>query len=182
MPRFRLSRPNAAAAFFICFLPVFFGFLLPVSAMAVWTWQSWDFVDSRYIRMAGNSLSLAAISSLAAVSAAVFLAYGRRLVPGKMSSAAVQMASMGYAIPGAVIALGIMIPFAFLDNFIDGLARNLLGFSTGLLLTGTWTALIFAYVVRFLAVSNNTVEASLQKVTPSMDGAARTLGIHRYAQ
>lgn len=177
LPRFRLSKPKAAAAFFICFLPVFFGFLLPVSAMAVWTWQSWDFVDSRYFRMAGNSLSLAAISALAAVSAAIFLAYGRRLVPGKMSSAAVQTASMGYAIPGAVIALGIMIPFAFLDNFIDGLARNLLGVSTGLLLTGTWTALIFAYVVRFLAVSSNTVEASLQKVTPSMDGAARTLGL-----
>ena len=176
LPRFRLSRTGGLLAFAVCFSPVFLGFILPVAAMAVWTWQTWDFVDPRYFRMAGNSLALAGISAAAAVAAAVCLAYGRRLAPGKASSTAVQLASMGYAIPGAVIALGIMIPFAFLDNVIDGLARDLLGFSTGLLLTGTWTALIFAYVVRFLAVSNNTVEASLQKVTPSMDGAARTLG------
>jgi iron(III) transport system permease protein len=127
--------------------------------------------------MVQTSLSLGAISAVVAVSIAVLLAYGRRLVPGKITSVAVQTASMGYAIPGAVIALGIMIPCAYLDNTIDDLARNLFGFSTGLLLTGTWTALIFAYVVRFLAVSSNTVEASLQKVTTSMDGAARTLGL-----
>ncbi|WP_035261180.1 ABC transporter permease [Desulfonatronum lacustre] len=177
LPRFQLSGISAGLAFTVCFLPVFFGFILPVGAMIIWTWQTWDFVDPRYLRMAGTSLSLAGISALAAVCAAVLLAYGRRLVPGKATGIAVQTASLGYAIPGAVIALGIMIPFAFLDNAVDNLARTLFGYSTGLLLTGTWTALIFAYVVRFLAVSTNTVEASLQKVTPSMDGAARTLGL-----
>lgn len=177
LPRFQLSGPKALLAFSICFLPVFFGFILPVGAMVVWTWQTWDFVDSRYLQMAGTSLALAGISAVVAVGAAVILAYGRRLVPGKATAVAVQTASLGYAIPGAVIALGIMIPFAFLDNAVDGLARDLFGFSTGLLLTGTWTALIFAYVVRFLAVSNNTVEASLQKVTRNMDGASRTLGL-----
>ena len=177
LPRFPLSGAKALVAFSACFIPVFFGFILPLAAMAFWTRQTWDFVDPRYVEMAGTSLALAGIGALVAVAAAVFLTYGRRLAPGRLSSTAVQLASMGYAVPGAVIALGIMIPFAFLDNFIDGVARSLLGFSTGLLLTGTWTALVFAYVVRFLAVSNNTVEASLQKVTPSMDGAARTLGL-----
>ncbi|WP_199221534.1 iron ABC transporter permease [Desulfonatronum sp. SC1] len=177
LPRFQLSGISAGLAFTVCFLPVFFGFILPVGAMVIWTWQTWNFVDPRYLRMAGTSLSLAGISAVAAVGAAVLLAYGRRLVPGKVTGIAVQTASLGYAIPGAVIALGIMIPFAFLDNTVDNLARTLFGYSTGLLLTGTWTALIFAYVVRFLAVSTNTVEASLQKVTPNMDGAARTLGL-----
>jgi iron(III) transport system permease protein len=177
LPRFQLSGISAGLAFTVCFLPVFFGFILPVGAMVIWTWQTWNFVDPRYLRMAGTSLSLAGISAVAAVGAAVLLAYGRRLVPGKVTGIAVQTASLGYAIPGAVIALGIMIPFAFLDNAVDNLARTLFGYSTGLLLTGTWTALIFAYVVRFLAVSTNTVEASLQKVTPNMDGAARTLGL-----
>lgn len=177
LPRFQLSGVSAGLAFTVCFLPVFFGFILPVGAMIFWTWQTWNFIDPRYLRMAGTSLSLAGISALTAVTAAVLLAYGRRLVPGKVTGIAVQTASLGYAIPGAVIALGIMIPFAFLDNAVDNLARTLFGYSTGLLLTGTWTALIFAYVVRFLAVSTNTVEASLQKVTPNMDSAARTLGL-----
>lgn len=177
LPRFQLRGITAGLASLACAIPVFFGFLLPVTAMAVWTWQSRQLIDSRYVEMALSSLMLATISAVIAVGTAVILAYGRRLVPGRITAVAVQTAALGYAVPGAVIALGIMIPFAFLDNAIDDFARSVFGFSTGLLLTGTWAALIFAYVVRFLAVSSNTIEASLQKVTPSMDGAARTLGL-----
>lgn len=174
--RYQLSGFKAAAACILCFLPVFFGFLLPVGAMAYWTVISWGFVDSRYVVMARNSFALAGIASLFAVGVAVLLAYGQRLQPGKSMGFAVRLASMGYAVPGAVIALGVMIPFAFFDNTLDSFMRQWFGISTGLLLTGTWTALIFAYVVRFLAVSLNTIEASLGKITYSMDGASRTLG------
>ena len=175
--RYRLSRPKAALAFCVCFVPVLFGFFIPVAAMALWTWQTWALVDARFFVMARNTLALAGISAVLAVAVAVILAYGRRLSPGRLTSFAVQMASLGYAIPGAVIALGVMLPLTFVDNMLDRVAMNLFGVSTGLLLTGTWTALVFAYLIRFLAISTNTVEASLQKVTPSMDGAARTLGL-----
>src|SRR5690625_6505631 len=83
---------------------------------------------------------------------------------------------MRYDIPGSVIAVGILIPFGLLDNSIDSWLRSTFGISSGLLLSGTIFALIFAYVVRFLAVAFNTVEASLGKITPSMDEAAEGMG------
>nr|WP_246347131.1 iron ABC transporter permease [Desulfurispira natronophila] len=174
--RYDLKGSRALLANVVCGIPVFIGFILPVGAMIVWTIASWHVVDSRYLSMAASSFALAGIAAVVAVVVAVLLAYGQRLNPTRAMGFAVRLAGMGYAVPGAVIALGIMIPFAWLDNSIDGLARQWLGISTGLLLTGTWVALIFAYVVRFLAVSLNTVEASLGKITPNMDGAARTLG------
>lgn len=176
LPRFRLTRRGAVAALTICGLPVALGFLLPLGAMLIWTWQTRDFISSEYVRMALSSLGLATITAVIAVAVAVLLAYGRRLVPGRLTAAAVQVAYLGYAVPGAVIALGIMIPLTRLDHALSDLAAALFDRSTGLLLTGTWTALIYAYVVRFLALAGGTVEASLQRVTPSMDGAARTLG------
>jgi iron(III) transport system permease protein len=88
---------------------------------------------------------------------------------------------MGYAIPGTVIAVGVMIPLAFLDNSLDSWLRERWGVSSGLLLSGTLFALMFAYMVRFLAVSIGTVEAALLKIRPSMDDAARSLG-YRPAQ
>jgi iron(III) transport system permease protein len=86
------------------------------------------------------------------------------------------VATLGYAVPGSVIAVGILLPFGWLDNTVDAWARVALGHSTGLLLSGTVFALVFAYLVRFLAVSFYTVEAGLDRIRPSMDGAARTLG------
>jgi iron(III) transport system permease protein len=83
---------------------------------------------------------------------------------------------MGYTVPGTVIAVGVLIPFAFVDNALDSWMRERFGVSTGLLLTGSIAALVFAYLVRFLAVSLNAVEASLGKIKPSMDDAARSLG------
>jgi iron(III) transport system permease protein len=176
LPRFPLSRRGAVAALVICSLPVLLGFVLPLVAMVIWTWQTRDFVSAQYVRMALTSLGLAAITAVIAVTVAVLLAYGRRLVPGRLTAMAVQVSYLGYAVPGAVIALGIMIPLGRLDHLIDDVTVALFDHSTGLLLTGTWAALIYAYVVRFLALAGKTVESSLQRVTPSMDGAARTLG------
>ncbi|MEX1147074.1 MAG: ABC transporter permease subunit, partial [Sphingomonadales bacterium] len=94
----------------------------------------------------------------------------------RLTRAAVRVASMGYAVPGTVVAVGVVIPFAWFDNSADQLMRDSFGVSTGLILSGTLAALVFAYLVRFMAISVNTLEASLTKVTPSMDAAARTLG------
>lgn len=176
LPRFALSRRGAAAGLVICGLPVVLGFVLPVTAMVIWTWQTRNFVSAEYARMALSSLTLAAIAAVVTVAVAVLLAYGRRLAPGRLMSAATQVAYLGYAVPGAVIALGIMLPLTRLDHLLSDVAAALTRQDVGLLLTGTWTALIYAYVVRYLALAGKTVEASLQRVTPSMDGAARTLG------
>jgi iron(III) transport system permease protein len=89
---------------------------------------------------------------------------------------AARVAAMGYAIPGSVIAVGILIPIGRLDNAIDSWMRSLFGISTGLLLSGTIAALVFAYLVRFLAVAFGSVESSLSKIKPSLDDAARSLG------
>ncbi|MEY2856745.1 MAG: hypothetical protein RLZZ74_1057, partial [Cyanobacteriota bacterium] len=89
---------------------------------------------------------------------------------------AVRMASMGYAVPGAVIAVGVLFPVGAIDNAIDARMRSTFGISTGLLLSGTITVLVFAYLVRFLAVSYNTVESSLSRIKPNLDDAARSLG------
>ena len=86
-----------------------------------------------------------------------------------------RIAGLGYAIPGAVIAVGVLLPFA-LDNALDAWMRATFGISTGLLLTGTIGVLLFAYLVRFLALALNTVEAGLAKINRNLDDAARVLG------
>jgi iron(III) transport system permease protein len=130
----------------------------------------------RFAEWSFNSFVLAATTALIAVTLAVLMAYGLRLSPHRAVAAANRVAGLGYAVPGSVIAVGVLIPLALFDNAFDSWARSTLGVSTGLLLTGTIVALVYAYLVRFLAVSLNTVEASLAKVKPSMDDAARNLG------
>jgi iron(III) transport system permease protein len=111
-----------------------------------------------------------------AVALALFLAYGKRDHKSVPVNFSVSLAGMGYAVPGIVIAVGVMLPFAWVDNAVDGWVRQQFGVSTGLLLSGTLVALMFAYQVRFLAVSLQTVESGLSKITPAMDEAGRSLG------
>ena len=156
-----------------CFLPIFFGFLLPGAQLFVWSIQTADrMIDLTLLRLAWNSVSLAALAAVLAVVVAAVLAYGVRLRPSFLTVGATRLASLGYAVPGAVLAIGVLVPFAWFDNTLDTWTRASFGVSTGLLLSGTLVALLFAYLVRFLAISFNTVEASLAKVTPNMDGAA----------
>jgi iron(III) transport system permease protein len=175
------TRPLAGLAGLIaaaaCLLPVALGFLLPVAVLARWALQTWDTViDARFFQFAGNSFVLAALSAAVAVAVALVLAYAQRRQPSPLVAAAARLAAMGYAIPGAVIAVGVLLAFGAFDNAIDGWARSSLGFGTGLLVTGSIAGLIFAYVVRFLAIPANAAEAGFARVTASMDGAARTLG------
>jgi iron(III) transport system permease protein len=104
------------------------------------------------------------------------MAYGVRLRNERVLKLMVRFASMGYAVPGSVLAVGVLVSLGALDDGIDGFMRENLGISTGLLFSGTIVAVTFGYLVRFLALSFGTVEASLGKITPSMDGAARSLG------
>jgi len=123
-----------------------------------------------------NTIQLAVFSTLLALVIALLLNYGRRLQPTRSLRFAVRAASMGYAIPGTVIAVGVVIPFGWFDNTLDSWMREQFDVSTGLLLSGTIAALLFAYMVRFLAVSLHAVESGLERITPSMDEAASAMG------
>ena len=178
LPTYRLRGGRAAGAILVCFLPIGLGFLLPGGQLLVWAaGTAGETVDGRFWGYAANSIALAAGAATLAVGIALLVAYGLRLSPNPVTKAAARIASLGYAVPGSVIAVGVLLPLAWLDNGIDAWMRATFGLSTGLILSGTVVALLFAYLVRFLAVSLNTVEASLTKVTPAMDGAARSLGL-----
>ena len=174
---YRLQGWRAGIAGAACFFPFFLGFLLPSALLLQMAFHhAQQTFDRHFWQFATNSLILAAISATLAVFIAIILAYGLRLRASLAMRVAARIASMGYAVPGSVIAVGVLMPVGWLDNAIDAWAQATLGISTGLLLSGTITTLIFAYLVRFLAISFNTVEASLTKIKPSLDDAARSLG------
>ncbi|NIC07103.1 ABC transporter permease [Billgrantia bachuensis] len=177
LPEYRLHGWRAAAAFTACALPVLIGFLIPSGLLLQMAVAKGDALfGTRFLDFAWNSLMLAVIAAAIAVGLAVILSYGVRLHDSPLTRIATRIAAMGYAIPGSVIAVGILIPFAWLDNTINTWLHAHYGKIVGLIFSGSAFILVYAYVVRFLAVSFNTVEASLGKVTPSMDAASRTLG------
>ncbi len=175
--RYRLSPARRALAVIACAAPILLGYGLPTGLLARYALQSLGSeTTDRYFDAALNSISLSTAAAIMAVCIGAFLAYSLRLGRGRWLVSCVRVASVGYAIPGAVLAIGVIVPFAATDNFIDDLARRYLGVSTGLILSGTAFAVVFAYVARFLAVSFGALEASLTKVPPSLDMAARALG------
>lgn len=177
LPGYGLTGWRAAGAFLACALPVALGFLLPVLVLGRYALLYLDeAMRAGFVRLALNSLGLGILAAVLAVALGLFLAYGLRLHGTPLVRAASRVASVGYAVPGSVLAVGVMIPLAAFDNALDGMMRSTFGVSTGLLLSGTIAAVTYGYVVRFLALSFGSAEAGLGKVTASMDGAARTLG------
>lgn len=176
-PSFRLRGGAAVLAFIACTLPLALGFLVPSLQLLAWSIEVTPNSDmGDFVVLVGRSLGLAGLTAVLALLLALFLAYGHRLMPGRLTSSLSRIAGMGYALPGTVIAVGVIIPFAAFDNTLDAFLRERFGVSSGLLLSGTLAALVFAYLVRFLAVSLNTVEAGLGRIRPSMDEAAQSMG------
>jgi len=177
LPGHRLAGFPAGLAMVACLIPVVAGFVVPASVLVNnsirYFDESWT---PEFVQYAFNSLALSSGAAAVAVCIALLLAYGRRLAGGTIVTGAVSFASFGYAVPGAVLAIGVIIPLAGFDNALDAYLRDQFGFSTGLLLSGTVFAILFAYVVRFLAIALGSVDSSLTKVTPVMDMASRTLG------
>ena len=174
---YRLQGFKAWGAFAICAIPIFLGFFLPAAQLSLWAMETWsEMVDDRFFELIRNSFLLGLGAALISVILALFLGYGKRILPGKTTIVSIRTASIGYAIPGTVIAVGVIIPFAWLDIRIDTFMKSSFGISSGLILSGTIVAVMFAYVVRFLAISLQTVESGLDKIKPSMDDAARSLG------
>ena len=176
--RFQLKGKMAFLAWLACLLPVLFGFILPALQLLYWVFTTADeTIDASFFSLTLNTMLLAISASIIAVSIALLLAYGRRLHKTKLIGASVSVASLGYAVPGTVIAVGVMTPFALIDNALDSWMRSTFDISTGLILSGTIFALLFAYTVRFLAVSVNAIESGLGKIKPTMDDAGRSMGL-----
>ena len=174
---YQLYGVKAWGAFVTCAVPVFLGFLFPATQLSLWALETWkDMVDDRFFELVRNSLILGFSSALISVLLALFLGYGKRIFPGKTTFISIRTASIGYAIPGTVIAVGVIIPFAWLDGRLDAFMQSSFGISSGLIFSGTIVGVMFAYMVRFLAVSLQAVESGLGKIKPSMDDAARSLG------
>ena len=161
-----------------CALPLSIGFLLPAYLLLRLALTDSDTpLGPQLATLARNSLLLAALTAVIAVSLAVLLAYGARLSKGLLAPALNRLVGLGYAVPGSVIAVGVLIPVTRLDHWLAHQWQQWFGDNPGLLITGGIAALVYAYLVRFLAVALQSVGTSLTKITPSMDDAARSLGL-----
>ncbi|MBE0690937.1 MAG: iron ABC transporter permease, partial [Anaerolineae bacterium] len=163
------------SAFAVCALVLFAAFILPVGQLILWAINeinghvpgTWETVYGQYV---GNTFALAGIAAVVTVGLALLLVHSGRTWKSRFVRGLTRMSTMGYALPGSVIAAGVLLTIAPVDHQL----HDWLG--TGLLLTGSIVGLMYAYVVRFMAVAHKSVESSMDKVKPSMDEAARTLG------
>ncbi|HQY73868.1 MAG TPA: iron ABC transporter permease [Aestuariivirga sp.] len=164
-------------AMLACIVPVFLGFILPALILLKFAARHFeDILSPSYFNAMWHSFTLSLTASLVVVVLGLILAYAYRSQSGRKISNLLRLASVGYAMPGTVLGIGVLIPLAYFDNSVDAFMRSSFGVSTGLLLSGTITAIIFAYAIRFLAISFGSLESGLEKVTPNLTFAARTLG------
>ena len=177
LPEYPLSTMRGAAAFIWCATPVALGFVLPACVLGGYAAEFYaETLEADYLGYVRNSMVLAAWAAVTVALAGIALAYGVRVSPLRSMRGLAEFAAIGYAVPGAVLAVGIMVPLGYVDNAIDATSRALFGVPLGLLISGTATALVVGYVVRFLALGYRTVDSGLCRITPSLEGAARTLG------
>ena len=175
--RYPLSKNKALIAILICMIPVLLGFFIPALQLFLWAIQTApEIINNSFYVLVFNTIRLALIVAILVVIAATFLAYGKRVSKHFVIPYSVNISAMGYTVPGIIIAVGVLLPFAWFDNFLDAWLTHNFGISSGLLLTGTLAALVFAHVVRFMAIGLNSVDASLAKIHRSIDDAAQLLG------
>ncbi len=177
MPPVELKGWHAAAAVILCGVPVVFGALLPI-AVLLWMGigSEQDLFSPRYLGFIRNSVTLAGVAAVLTVLAAICVGFFQRLSPGRLANGAAYVARLGYAVPGGVIAVGLLVPFAMFDNAFDAWMRRTFDISTGLLITGSIWLLVVAYMVRFLAAALGAYEGGQAMVHANMDAAARSLG------
>lgn len=161
----------------VCAVPVLFGFVFPVAQLLAWGSQVIDEVtDPGFLVLTLNSFALGLAAAIVTVFVGLLIVYSVRLSPTPTLQLASRASSLGYSIPGAVIAVGILIPFIRLDRSIGSVVQTLTGNPVGLILTGTVAALLFAYVVRFLAVALNPVDSGFERTCGNLDETSRSLG------
>jgi iron(III) transport system permease protein len=172
---------RAWIATLLCAMPVVLGFLLPVAFLVRETLRGNLFkqLDAEFLAHLMTTIGLSVVATCAVLLLAVVLVSATRLSRNSLTKGALFAASLGYAIPGTVLALGLMTPLVGIDNLIGNLWRNLTGERLGLLLMGAAGGIVIAYVIRFLSIATGSLSAGLDRVSPSLEDAARTLGASR---
>ncbi|WP_187429820.1 hypothetical protein ROLI_015170 [Roseobacter fucihabitans] len=175
--RFALSGPSALSAQIACALPVLLGVIIPTITLVLMGLRSeQDIFSPRYLGFIQSTLTLAGIAALVTVFAAIFLGTFNRVSPSRTSIASLFIGRLGYAVPGGVIAIGLLVPFARFDNWLDLQMEAFFGISTGLLISGSIWLMVAAYMIRFLAAAIGAYDSGLATVTPNVDAASRVLG------
>ena len=175
-----LSGARAWLATVFCALPIAVGFLIPFLVLGRFALARVEnFADPRLLDALWNSIAVSAAAALCAVSLGFILSYAARSEHSALAIFASRIASLGYGVPGTVLAIGVLIPLAGFDNALDGFLRANLGISTGLLLSGTGFAIVYACTVRFMTMAEGNLDAGFQKLSPHLDMAARALGRNR---
>jgi iron(III) transport system permease protein len=180
-PKYLSGKKQALAIALVC-TPLLLGFVIPCAQLIYWAISNIEqLASAEFWQLVANTLLLASITASVALFLALLVAYSHRLNQSRFTSISKGIVGLGYAIPGLVIAVGVLIPLAYFDNTVDGWLRSNFNYSSGLLISGTIAALIIAYLVRFLAVALKSVDAGLGSIHPNMDQAARSLGLSPFS-
>ena len=175
--KIRLSKWRAFFAVAFSVSVISLGFFIPAIQLLIWTINHWQHtLDSEFINLLINSFTLAAASGFTCVIFAIFFAYSKRSFQTKSIKTIIGVAGLGYAVPGTVIAIGVLAPIAWFDNKLDYLSRMYFDMPLGLVISGSMAILVFAYLVRFLSISLNTMDSGLSAIKPGIDESARSLG------
>ncbi len=178
----KLIGSHALLAIIICMIPPLFGFIIPLLQLSAWAIKTAaDMVNSEFYSLAFNSLLLAACAAITTLVIATILAYAKRASNNTLLHGMINLSAMGYAVPGTIIAVGTLIVFGSLDNWLITLLDNQFNINSQLIFTGTIAALVFAHTVRFLSLGLQTVSASLTKINHSIDEASHLLGSSLFA-
>jgi len=168
-----LEGGRAPWAMVFCALPVLIGFVIPTAVLGYWSF--WYAEGGALWSLTLNSFVLAGVASLVVVAVALVIAYANRLYPAPWLTQLTTVIGLGYALPGVVVAIGILIPFGAFDQWLSGRLLPL-GIEPRLWISGSIGVLIFAYTVRFLAVANGNLVSGLSRIPPTFDHSARLLG------
>ncbi|MFP4537300.1 MAG: ABC transporter permease [Dichotomicrobium sp.] len=177
MERTELTGVTGWMATAACLVPVLGGFFIPLIMLGVMAYDSGQSIlDPRYLAFVTNSVTVASIAAVLTVLGAILIAFRARTSPGRLSRWLVVVSQLGYAVPGGVIAVGLMVPVAAFDNAIDAFMEAQFGLDTGLLITGSIWLMVAAYMSRFMAAALNSYDSGMATVPPNLDAVARSLG------
>ena len=175
--RVQPTKTGKLALSLTCLVPTLIGFGIPLYVLGGFTFRFFYFLlDPGLLDALVTTATLATVGGLITIICAILLAYTLRIAKSPAAHLIVRFSCLGYAIPGTIVALGIFLPLAAFDNFMNTALTNRFGLHWGLLLTGTGFTLIYAYTVRFMAMAEGVVEGGMKKLSPNLDMAARSLG------
>lgn len=162
---------------------LFLAFLLPVLQLCQWAMRSFtqDYDVARYLEFLWHSLSLSGLAALLICLVVIAMVYAARRYPSSVTRYAVRIATIGYALPGTVLAIGVYVPLVWLDGRLSEWMMHWLQIETGQLIQGTLMIMLIAYLIRFMAVSHYPIDGAMQRITSNIDEAAMSFGLHGWA-